>query len=719
MLPNRPFPPSPSLRPARALLALACAAALPAAAQAQSAPPLRLPSVVVSATYTERDTFEVPASIDAEPARRLDRLNVNVSETLNAVPGVLARNRQNYAQDEQISIRGFGARSTFGIRGVRLYTDGIPASMPDGAGQVSHFNLETADRIEVLRGPFSALYGNSSGGVVQIFTADGTATPELRAGIAGGSDGTLRANLNARGVAGDLDYNLGVTHFETDGHRAHSAAQRTSGNGRLRWQLPGGGNLSLVLNTVNIPNALDPLGLGRAQFEQDPRSVAEVATTYNTRKSVSQQQGGLIWEQPLAAAHSLRAMGYYGQRDVFQVLAIPPGAQASPLSQGGVIDLANEYGGGDVRWLWNGQLAGAPLEVAAGVAVDRQRQHRTGYENFVGDALGVVGRLRRDQIDRVESRDLYAQASWTPHPDWTLSAGARRSRIDFDSRDRYITATNPDDSGTADYGQTTPVAGVLWRASPTVHAYAAYGRGFETPTFAELGYRNDGGSGLNLGLAPARTRNAELGVKLRPDAALGMEFAVFRADSRDELAVATNSGGRTTYQNIDRSRRQGAEAALRVDVAPAWQFRTAFTWVDATFESPFLTCTGSPCTTPDTPVAAGQRIPGVAREALFMGLRWQPAETGWQAGLEGRYIGEVPTDDLGRDRADAYAVFALSAGYTLDLPRWRIGTFARVDNLFDRHHAGSVIVNDGNGRYFEPGPGRTFLVGADLRWRAR
>ncbi|MBS7457861.1 TonB-dependent receptor family protein [Coralloluteibacterium stylophorae] len=710
--------------PHASCLLLAAVAVTPVAAQtgplppAGGATPTRLATVVVPGTTRQADAFDVPASVDSEDARRLDSLNVNISDALTTVPGLVARNRQNYAQDEQLSIRGFGARSTFGIRGVRLYFDGIPATMPDGQGQVSHVNLETAERIEVLRGPFSALYGNSSGGVVQVFTADGTEPTELRAGIAGGGNGTLRANLGARGIEGPFDYNVGFTHFQTDGERDHSAAQRESGNGKLRWTGDSGASLSLVVNTVNIPGAQDPLGLTREDFEADPTQVAAPAETFDTRKSVSQQQAGLVWEQPLGGGHSLRAMGYYGQRDVLQYLSIPVFVQtASPLQAGAVIDLQNEYGGGDARWMWDGELAGGALSLTAGVSRDRQRQHRYGYENFVGDTLGVRGALRRDQVDRVDSDDVYAQASWTFHPDWTLTAGARRSEIGFDSRDRYVTADNPDDSGRAEYAQTSPVAGLLWRVTPAANVYAAWGRGFETPTFSELGYRFDGSAGLAFDLVPARSRNSELGLKLRPRDGVAVDLALFHTETRDELAVATNNGGRTTYQNIDRSRRRGAEAAVDLDLAPAWRLRTALTWMQATFESPFLTCGGSGCTEPDTPVAAGSPIPGVPRRTASTVLAWEPAETGWRASAYGRYVDDVPTDDLGRDAADAYTVFDLSAGYVFDAGRSRIATFARVDNVFDRQYAGSVIVNDGNGRYFEPGLGRTLTVGADLRWR--
>ncbi|MCW8808202.1 MAG: TonB-dependent receptor [Rhodanobacter sp.] len=687
---------------------------LTAVATSSATKPKDLSPVVVTATRTAQSPFDVAASINVVAAPPSGNLDVNASELLAGIPGVIARDRQNYAQDEQISIRGFGARSTFGIRGIRLYTDGIPATMPDGQGQVSHFNLDSADRIEVLRGPFSALYGNAAGGVIQLFTADGTAPPQLHLGLAGGSDGLLRAEANARGVTGALDYNIDFTHFQTDGYRDHSRAKRESGNAKLGWKLGEHRTLTLVLNTFNLPDAHDPQGLTPAQYLQDPRQASTSAGPYNTRKSVSQQQGGLIYEDQLTENGTLRLMGYYGKRRVEQFLSVPTGAQASPLSSGGVIDLDNAYGGADARWTWAGSLAGKPFDLALGVSYDNQRQHRLGYNNFVGNQLGVHGALRRNEQNRIYDFDQYAQATWRVSDDWTLMAGVRHSRVSFQSTDAYITATNPNDSGRVHYSATTPVAGVLFRLSPKAHLYADWGKGFEAPTFSELGYRNDGISGLALYLKPARTRSGEVGLKLEPSAQSHANLALFRADSRNELAVATSHGGRTTYQNIDRARRQGIEASFNMRFAEHWKASIAYTWLDATFQSPFLTC-ASFCTTPDTPVPGGMRIPGVPRSNTYTALHYG-ADSGWQFDLDGSYMAAVPTNDLNTVSTPAYALFGLGAGYITQLGRWRAHLFGRIDNAFDRRYVGAVIVNAGHNGYFEPGPGRTYLLGVDLRW---
>ncbi|HBK45207.1 MAG TPA: TonB-dependent receptor, partial [Xanthomonadaceae bacterium] len=440
-----------------------------------------LPTVQVDAARVRGvDDFDLPASFSTVAVERdLNGRGAQLSEVLDGIPGLVARDRQNYAQDTQLSIRGYGARSSFGVRGVRLLVDGIPATMPDGQGQLSHFNLLGAERVEVLRGPFSALYGNSSGGVLQLWSADGQRGDPWRVRASYGSDDTSNVGAQLLGQQGIVHYNVAANHFETDGWRDHSAARRESVNAKFGLDLAEGRRLDLVFNHLDAPDAQDPLGLSRAQYRADPRQATAVAYQYDTRKSVRQSQAGAVFTQQ-SDRQTLRLMAYAGRREVEQFLAVPVATQANPLHSGGVIDLDSDYGGADARWAWHGDLLGRPLELTVGANADRQRQHRTGYENFVGDALGVKGALRRDQRDRVENVDQFAQAWWQWSERWSALVGVRRSEVRFRSDDRYVTARNPDDSGRRDYAATTPVAGLVLRASDDLRVYVSAGRGFET-----------------------------------------------------------------------------------------------------------------------------------------------------------------------------------------------------------------------------------------------
>src|SRR5690606_27934070 len=325
------------------LIATGCCLAMHPAftADASAAAGEVLEPVVVSATRLRSVAdIDVPASVNTIMVNKdSNGSQSDMAELLAGLPGVTALNRQNYAQDTQLSIRGFGSRATFGVRGLRLYADGIPASMPDGQGQLSHYSILGADRLQIMRGPFSALYGNSSGGVVQIWSEAGTDDPAARVRASFGSYDTRTLGAQALGSSGPLDYNLALSRFETDGYRDHSAARRDSVNLRLGMDFGAGQTLTLVGNYMNQPEAQDPLGVTPADWRADPRGTAIQTTRFNTRKSAEQLQGGAVYEHRLGA-HNLRAQIYTGNRKVVQYLPIPAGTQEnSQTHAGGVIDL--------------------------------------------------------------------------------------------------------------------------------------------------------------------------------------------------------------------------------------------------------------------------------------------------------------------------------------------------------------------------------------------
>lgn len=706
--------------PSTASLGLASLLALAAGnshAQSEATPN----TVVITATRTQAAPFDVPASIDAVDgeAIRIDRAQVNISESLGAVPGLLARDRQNYAQDVQISIRGFGARASFGLRGVRVYVDDIPATFPDGQGQISNVDLGSVQRIEVLRGPSSALYGNSAGGVIQVFTEDGQGPPTLDLGLAGGSDGVQRVNLKLSGATapasqpGALAYVLSASHFQTDGYREHSGAKRNIANVKLGYRLDEDSTLTLIANSVSLPLAQDPLGLNRAQLEADPRSVDPAALSFNTRKSVEQHQAGVVWERRLNADNALRVMVYGGHRNTEQFQSIPVGAQASPTSPGGVIALSSDYRGLDARWTLRSQLADQPFTLVAGLSANALDQQRRGYRNYTGtppdQVLGVQGDLRRDENDTARDLDEYLQATWRLAPDWTLSAGLRHSSVQIRSADHYIAAGNGDDSGATRFGATLPVLGLLYAVTPELHLYATAGKGFETPTLNELAYRRDASPGLNFDLQPATSKNLELGAKAKLGQAGELSAALFLTRTQHEIVTLSNLGGRSTYQNAGATQRAGLELGWGRTWADYLRLQTAFGTLRTSYRDAFAACSGSPCGTP-VPVAAGNQIPGVARQSAYAALGWAPP-LGWRGGLEVRYLSRVMVNDANSDAAPSYALAGAHLGYVAQLGSWTLTGFGRVDNLFNRCYVGSVIVNEGNSRFFEPAPGRTSLLG--------
>jgi iron complex outermembrane receptor protein len=683
-----------------------------------AAPADTLGTVTVTATRIASNAFDVPAAISSVPAQQLtdDALGVNLSDDITSVPGLLARNRNNYAQDQQISIRGIGANSTFGIRGVRIYQDGIPATGADGQGQVSQFNLDSAERVEVLRGPFSALYGNSSGGVIQIFTADGTQPDQVRASAAYGSFDVWRAGLEASGAAGDFNYNAAFTHFSVDGYRPHSAAENESFNAKLGYQPDDHNHLALLLNIISRPDAQDPLGLTPTQFYASPYQAAPAALLFDTRKTLQQQLAGLTWDLDLSTGQSLQLMGYYGHRSVLQFLSIPIAAQQPAGSSGGVVELDRDFGGSDARWSWQTQLAGRPFSWVVGVSYDRQNELRRGYDNYIGATLGVQGELRRDENDITYDIDEYSQISWDFAADWSLMLGLRNSDVNFSVQDHYITATNGDDSGSVTYTAGTPVAGITYKLRPWAHLYASWGRGFQTPLGSELAYRPDGAAGPNFDLRPARSANSEFGAKFELLPSFKAEATVFSTNTQNEIVVDTNLGGRSTYQNSGRTRRRGAEAGLDWRFAPPWHLQLAYTYVEATYTDAYFTCTTAPCSEPNVPVPAGNRLPGVPKNDAFGALRFGD-DTGPFAAAEAQYVSTVAVNDINSVFAPGYAVFGVSGGYAVRRPAADWNLFVRVNNLLNRRYVGSVIVDDSNSRYFETAAPFNVLVGGAVTWR--
>jgi iron complex outermembrane recepter protein len=684
---------------------VACGATL----AAPPPPPAEDATLVVTATRVAQSSLDLPVSVDRIGAAELHRgqPQVNLSETLNEVPGVSAINRQNYAQDLQLSVRGFGARSSFGVRGVRLYADGIPATTPDGQGQFSNFDLPSAGRIEVLRGPFSALYGNSSGGVIALFTADGKPGTELAASALLGSQDQRRYGLLGSGEEGRVNFMADVAAFTTDGYRAHSAAERDTANAKVRITLDERSSLTLIGNAIKSPYLEDPLGLSRAQLG-DPSQAGTGAVTFNTRKALDQLQAGAVYEREFSAADSLSALFYAGHRDTTQYQAIPRQTQSKPASPGGVIDLGRNYAGTDVHLTDRREIGAGPLQLTAGVAYDDLMEARRGYLNYAGASLGVQGALRRDLANHVYDLDEYFEAVWDPTPRLKAMAGIRHSSIVVASRD-HLAAAGTDPASGVRYDATDPVAGLTWRANEALNLYVSYGRGFETPTLNDLAYRSTDGSlpGLNLALRPARSDNYEVGVKFSAAPADLLTLAAFAVRTRDELAVAQNSGGRSVFENIGATRRDGAELSLVHSFGANLSTRLAYSYLRALTVDAYTSCATLPCK--PTTIAGGSRLPAVPANSIYASLQWD-APFGLHAVLEAIGRSQIYVDDRNSDAAPGYWQVNLRLGLEQRSANWRLSEYLRIENLADRAIIGSVIVNDANGRFFEPDPGRSFYL---------
>ena len=696
------------------LLAAAVAAAFPAVANANETSP-----VVVTATREARSSFDLPVSIDVIDAENIQfgQPQVNASESLIRIPGITANNRNNYAQDPQIQTRGFGARSQFGVRGIRIYQDGIPLSTPDGQGQTSTFNLSSAKSIEVMRGPFSALYGNSSGGVVQIFTKDGPAQPTLSTGAWYGTYGTHRENVQLGGTAGMLNYTVDAAHFESNGYRQNSAVRRDTFNTKFSLQLAEKTRLTWTVAGLDQPESIDPQGLTLGEYRSNRKAASPDSITYRTRVQRSQYQTGLVLDHQFDNGDSLRALTYYGTRENLQFLAgnafnLLPGAS----------QIQREFGGVDLRYTHRNDIAGMPLRVTSGFSYEQALDNRTslatnaarelagGLANLTG-AASTRARARNEE-NNSRSADLYAQAELEATQRLSFHMGARYSQVRVQFVDKIPATVNPIGSGTNSYEKTTPVAGVVFKLTPALNWYANAGMGFETPTSIELAYTAQSasvvnGSGPNLGLRPAQSRNYETGLKAFLDSDTRATLALFKTDTRDEIVVAGTQSGRTAYANGGRTRREGVELSLDSRINDYFNAYAAYTYLDATYRDDFGDATVS---------ETGKRLPGTSRNILYGELAFNYPALGFNAALEGRYASRVFANDANTAQASGYTVANLRAGFTQRSGGWTVSEFARVDNIFDRQYVGAVRVNDGSSRFYEAAPTRFGMVGVNASY---
>ena len=674
-------------------------------AQAEDAP-LILDTSVVTGSRSVSRSFDLPYSVDSISREQISdgQLGINASEALARVPGLVVQNRQNYAQDLQISSRGFGARSAFGVRGIKLIADGIPASTPDGQGQAATFNLDTAERIEVLRGPAATLYGSNAGGVIQMFSRNGEGPPRIGAETLFGSDGLNKNHLSAEGAVDGAGFVLDASRMDTDGYRDHSSARRDQTFAKFNVEPDDDSKLALIYSSLEQNGTQDPLGQTWAGYKADPRSVTSNALTYNTRKSIDHQQLGMNYERYIGDA-TLQVSAYTGRRSVIQYLSIPKGTPTNELGGGGVVQFDRKFYGAGVRWMQPIASVPGELMIITGLDFDQSEDSRHGYKNYSGNTLGVKGELRRNEIDTARSLDPYIQANWAIDR-WTLQAGLRHSTMELDVDDQFL--SNGDASGSKTYQKNTPSMSVMYAFTPDLHGYVSAGKGFETPTQAELAYAPGDVEGFNFGLKPAESTQYEVGLKAQINNSTRVNAAVFQITTDDELVVTASKDGRTSYQNAGRTLRRGFELGIESQLSEQWSANLAYTRLQATYDSDFSNNGKS--------INKGNYLPGVPQTLLFAELNWKPRD--WlSTAVEGMYRSKVYVEDTNQERAaPGYSVFNWRARFEQKVEHWTFHQTLRLDNLLDRQYVGSVIVGDGNRRFYEAAPGRSWYAGAGAQY---
>ncbi|GAB3041285.1 TonB-dependent receptor [Acinetobacter apis] len=676
-----------------------------------------LPAIKAEATRTGTTYLNTPASIyRADVPTQTRDIGVNLTEVVRGIPSLQLNNRQNYAQDLQLSMRGFGARSTFGVRGIRIYVDGIPATMPDGQGQTSNIDLYSLDHVEILTGPFSSLYGNSSGGVLLTHTKEGTGDDSVTLNYGAGKHDSNHSGVILQGGSGERGepaYIISSSYFNTDGYRDNSGANKLMNNAKLTWNLEDGSKINWITNYVKS-TADDPMGLTRAAWQTDPKQAVDASYKYNTRKELEQVQTGLTWLKRIDDQQTLYVMGYVGYRGVTQYQSIPNTTQrANESNTGGIISFDRAYYGMDLRWTGTDLLPST--DISLGVALDGMHDSRRGFENFLRTSantaatdydFGVQGNKRRDEDNTLWNIDPYLQASWQILPDWRLDTGMRFSNVHYKSEDQFIVGNNGDDSGDKVYQKFLPSAALSFQVLPSTLLYMSYAKGFETPTFTETTYRPDGQLGFNNNLLPSSSDNYEIGIKTNHQ--LGYFSAVaFESHTTNDIVSAGSTNGRATFQNADQTIRKGLEFSWTKKIWKQLIAQATYSYLDARFNADVQAV--------DTTnnIKKGAAIPGLAKNQAYASLAWQP-DTGFRAGVDIRYMDKMYVDDQNSDAAPSYTITAFNVGYAYKVKEWSLNAYARLDNAFNRKYIGSVIVNDSNGRYFEPADRRYWGAGLSI-----
>ncbi len=683
--------------------------------------------IVVTSTATRLPLplTESPGAVDVVnvDALRGASAGIDLSEFLSRVPGLNIQHRHNYAQDTQISARGFGARASFGIRGIRIYVDDIPVTIPDGQAQGALIPLAALSQLDILRGPWSLAYGNAAGGVIAATTmipqGDFIASTRLWRG----QDGVAVESLQLSGAPTDAVAGLiSWQQFQTDGYRAQSAAKREQLYAKFALKLPTQSTLMLTLNKIDQPLSLDPLGLTATQLAENPRQSGTSAILFNTRKTIAHQQIGAVLTHAFQAM-SAKIIAYQGQRQVVQFLSTPVAAQLAATSAGGVIDLDRDFAGVGVR-LSNTQNGNNVLQWLFGLDIDSAKDNRLGAENFrqidaINRILGERGNLRRDETNHQRSADIFVQISMPLDGAWRAYAGMRQSRLKFSVVDRYIRPGNVDDSGERKFAALSPALGVVnvWGAKNFLSTFhLSLGQGFETPTAAEQAYRADQQSGINFNLRASRNRQMELGYRLASKR-MDIRATVFAIQSIDEIVSANTVAGRSSFQNARGTSRTGTELAWRWTPDVNWQTNVAWTTIRARLTDDYLAGVGSQARL----IRAGNLLPAVPTQNLYADIGWRQGLSGFSAQIEMVARAAMFADDANLAKAAGNARLNARIGYQWPLQiagvSGELASTIRIENALDRRDVGSVIVNDTNQRFFEPSPARSVLVGLSGKLR--
>jgi iron complex outermembrane receptor protein len=643
--------------------------------------------------------LEAPVAISSVDREEITRAKpgVDLEEALELVPGVFPQSSRNFAQDTRVSIRGFGSRAPFGIRGIKVMTDGVPNTLPDGQTEVDSIDLAFIDRLEVVRSPISSLYGGGAGGLLSLYTSQPTEEPTFNVRTLFGTDHLSRYEAMARGGAASTGYVLGFARTRFSGYRDHSRAEQNAVLGKLSRTFGKGTKVSLNFYGVWAPEGQDPGGLRKAEVNGDRKQAAPNNLTFDAGEKLNQQKIALLVRHPLGPSREIQLMTYTLRRNFSNQLPFTNGGQVrfDRNVSGGALTYSDAFG--PIRWMW-------------GTDVDVQQDNRRRYNNLPG---GVRGALTVSQYETVRSVGPFAEASY--ESDWGLSlvAGARYDWIEFVVDDRF--SADGDQSDRIRFRELSPRFGASYTPLPGLFFYGNISTAFQVPTTTEL-RPSSGVGGFDSDRDPERTLSFEIGSKGVFWDRLFFDVALFALKVRDILVPFETIAQETFWRNAGEAHRQGVEATLAAELLPGLSVRAAYTYARYYYHDyDTVVCTGpAPCT--PTPVSFDDNDePNNARHSLGGELRWNHPR-GAFAVLSLRHFSRMETNDANTASSGGTTISDARLGYDWIRNHTRIRPFLGLRNWTGRKYNGTLRPNAGFGRYYEPAPERQLYGGLEIEF---
>ena len=659
---------------------------------AENQPADSIDEITVSATRDDRPLYAVPAAVGLVDREAIGtgRQMIGLDESLMRIPGLFMQNRYNFAQSLKMSIRGFGARANFGTRGIKFYQDGIPLTTVDGQGGIEDIDLNSIDRIEVIRGPASSLYGSSSGGVVNFFTGDEPGAARYIGGnFSLGEYQTRLGNIKTGGELDKLRYFFNISKFATEGYRTQSRTRNTRFNSKFVYDIDARSDFSLIFTAYDAPVADDPGGLSRAALTRDRRQAFARNVRFNSSEAIDQQKLGLTYRRDIGANGELILRNYYLHRNYQGLLPIP---------RSGFVEFSRFQFGGGAQYNLETALFGRQNRATLGFDIDTQQDDRQRSANI----NGRKGRLALNQLEKGDSIGVYLRNEWALSDRLELALGLRYDRVVLEVEDRF--RADGDQSTRLSFGELSPMGGLLWAVRPGVNIYANISSMFETPTFTELARVSTGGF---ANVRAQRALNYELGVKGAPNPRFSYELAVFHIAVKDEIINISNIGGRTFFNNADTTR-NGLEGSVSFMPADGLNMLLSYTFNDFKFARfPAAACRAGNCT--------GNELPGLPRHNFYTELSYTHP-SGFFSGIDFQYVSDMFVDNANTERNQAYGVANLRAGYKQTLGDMELTPYLGINNLFDEEYVGNVRINAFGRRYYEPAPELNLYAGVNVRY---